>query len=284
MTAELFYLALTLVLALVQIFLPAGARVAEFGLKWNAGARDQTMASQRPLTGRLERAQANLFETLPLFIGAVLIAHVIGASSALSLWGTALYFWARLIYVPLYAAGVAYVRSLAWLVSLVGLVMAWGGANRFAGSKDRRAIADRVYKVLRARGRLSWIMGGREDGRALVIGSLHAIDGLTLEEIDALHSGDGYGPKPLSKQERSRITAGQGELPGWVSAGLPEFVVEDFKTVYGDDWTKQAHDLMAPRAPIDLRVNGAHATLEEVEAELREAGLEPERTPWSIWG
>lgn len=123
MTAELFYLALTLVLALVQIFLPAGARVAEFGLKWNAGARDQTMASQRPLTGRLERAQANLFETLPLFIGAVLIAHVIGASSALSLWGTALYFWARLIYVPLYAAGVAYVRSLAWLVSLVGLVM-----------------------------------------------------------------------------------------------------------------------------------------------------------------
>ena len=58
---------------------------------------------------------------------------------------------------------------------------AWGTANRYAGSKDRRAIADRVYKVLRARGRLSWIMGGREDGRALVIGSLHAIDGLAVE-------------------------------------------------------------------------------------------------------
>ena len=48
----------------------------------------------------------------------------------------------------------------------------WGLSHRFAGSKDRRAIADRVYKVLRARGRLSWAMGGREDGRALVIGSL----------------------------------------------------------------------------------------------------------------
>lgn len=164
------------------------------------------------------------------------------------------------------------------------VLKAWGAANRYAGSKDRRAIADRVYKVLRARGRLSWIMGGREDGRALVIGSLAALDGLTLEEIEALHSGDGYGPRPLSKQERGRITAGEGELPGWVQAGLPEFVVEDFKTTFGDRWTEEARELMAPRAPIDLRVNGAVATVDEVAAELREAGLSPEPTPWSAWG
>ncbi len=161
---------------------------------------------------------------------------------------------------------------------------AWGAANRYAGSKDRRAIADRVYKVLRARGRLSWIMGGREDGRALVIGSLHAIDGLSLEEIEALHSGDGYGPRPLSKQERSRITAGQGELPGWVAAGLPEFVVEDFKATFGDRWAEEAHALMAPRAPIDLRVNDAAATVDEVEAELKAAGLDVSRSPWSAVG
>lgn len=161
---------------------------------------------------------------------------------------------------------------------------AWGTANRYAGSKDRRAIADRVYKVLRARGRLSWIMGGREDGRALVIGSLHAIDGLSLDEIEALHSGDGYGPRPLSKQERSRITAGQGELPGWVAAGLPEFVVEDFKATFGDRWAEEAHALMAPRAPIDLRVNDAAATVDEVEAELKAAGLDVSRTPLSAVG
>ena len=123
MTTELTYLALTLVLALVQIFLPAGARTVEFGSKWNAGPRDETPAAKKPLTGRLERAEANLFETLPLFIGAVLIAHVIGAAGPLTLWGTALYFWARVVYVPLYALGVPYVRSLVWLVSLAGLVM-----------------------------------------------------------------------------------------------------------------------------------------------------------------
>jgi 16S rRNA (cytosine967-C5)-methyltransferase len=160
----------------------------------------------------------------------------------------------------------------------------WGTENRYAGSKDRRAVADRVYRVLRARGRLVWAMGGREDGRALVIGSLSLIDGLSLEQIEALHSGDGYGPKPLSKQERSRLTTTDGELPGWVAAGLPEFVMEDFKSTFGDNWAVEAEALMVPRAPIDLRVNAAKATVADVEAELREAGLEPQRTPWSAWG
>ena len=124
MTTELTYLALTLILALVQIFLPAGARTAEFGSKWNAGARDQTPTSVRPLTGRLERAQANLYETLPLFIGAVIMAHVAGKDgTTLTLLGAHLYFFGRLVYVPLYAFGVPYIRSLVWVVSLAGLVM-----------------------------------------------------------------------------------------------------------------------------------------------------------------
>jgi len=160
----------------------------------------------------------------------------------------------------------------------------WGTENRYAGSGDRRAIADQVYKVVRARGRLVWAMGGREDGRALVIGALSLIDGLSVEAIETLHSGDGYGPKPLSKQERARISATADDLPGWVAAGLPEFVVEDFKGTFGDGWAEEAAGLMVPRAPIDLRVNGAKATVEEVEAELRAAGLSPERTPWSAWG
>ena len=164
------------------------------------------------------------------------------------------------------------------------VIKAWGQQNRYAGSKDRRAIADRVYKVLRARGRLSWIMGGREDGRALVIGSLGVLDGLSLEEIEALHTGEGYGPGPLSKHERGRLAVKDSELPGWVEAGLPEFVVEDLKQTFGDQWAAEARALMAPRAPIDLRVNTGRASVETVEGELRAAGLSPERTPWSPVG
>lgn len=164
------------------------------------------------------------------------------------------------------------------------VLKAWGQQNRFAGSKDRRAVADRVYRVLRARARLSWIMGGREDGRALVIGSLAALDGLALEEIEALHTGEGYGPRPLSKQERLRIMAGGGELPGWVAAGLPGFVVEDFRATFGERWAEEARELMQPRAPIDLRVNTARTTLEAVEAELVAAGLTSTRAPHSPVG
>ncbi len=164
------------------------------------------------------------------------------------------------------------------------VLKAWGAANRYAGSRDRRAIADQVYKVRRARGRLVWAMDGREDGRALVIASLSLIDGLSVEEIESLHTGDGYGPKPLSKQERARISLTSDGAPAWALAGLPEFVVEDFKTTYGDRWAEEAAGLMLPRAPIDLRVNIAKATVDEVEAELREAGLSPERTPWSATG
>jgi uncharacterized MAPEG superfamily protein len=122
-TTELTYLVATLVLAVVQVILPAAGRTLEFGIRWNAGARDQTPPSNNPVIGRLERAQANLYETLPLFIGAVLIAHVTGAESALTLWGVALYFWARVAFIPLYALGVPYIRSLVWLVSLAGLIM-----------------------------------------------------------------------------------------------------------------------------------------------------------------
>lgn len=123
MTTELTYLAVTLALALVQILLPAFARTREFGLSWNAGARDKTPEAKSPVVGRLERAQANLFETLPLFTGAVLIAQVADQTGALTAWGAGLYFWARVAYIPLYALGVPYIRSLVWLVSLAGLAM-----------------------------------------------------------------------------------------------------------------------------------------------------------------
>ncbi|MGV9010549.1 MAPEG family protein [Brevundimonas sp.] len=123
MTTELIYLAATLILAVVQIFLPAAGRTTQYGAKWNAGTRDAAMPPVKPVTGRLERAQSNLYETLPLFIGAVLIAHVVGVQDNLTLWGTALYFWGRVVFVPLYAFGVPYFRSIVFIVSLVGLLM-----------------------------------------------------------------------------------------------------------------------------------------------------------------
>lgn|SRR5690606_11017458 len=123
MTAEFTFLALTLILALVQIGAAIMARTAELGAKWNTGPRDEPAPPPGKLAGRLMRAQANLFETLPLFAAAVIMAEVAGRAGELTFWGAALYFVARVVYVPLYALGVPVLRSLVWLVSLAGLVM-----------------------------------------------------------------------------------------------------------------------------------------------------------------
>jgi uncharacterized MAPEG superfamily protein len=123
MTIELTLLAWTLVLALVQISLPGMLRTQETGTGYNVGPRDEPGPPKRPITGRMQRAQANLFETLPLFIAAVLIAHVAGREGALTLWGCWMYLLARIVYVPLYAFGVPILRTLVWMVGTVGLVL-----------------------------------------------------------------------------------------------------------------------------------------------------------------
>ncbi len=123
MTTELTLLTWTLVLAVVYIIAFDVVRTRQYGTKWNMGPRDDAMPPLSPVAERLQRAQNNLFETLPLFIGAVLIAHAANIHSAKTVLGCELYFWARLIYLPLYAFGVPVVRSLVWLVSAAGLAM-----------------------------------------------------------------------------------------------------------------------------------------------------------------
>jgi uncharacterized MAPEG superfamily protein len=94
------------------------------GPRINASPRDSpSPIPEGIITGRLRRAQANLLETLPLFAVAILIAHAGGKEAELTLYGAWTYLIARLVYVPLYAAGIPYIRSMAWLASLIGLAM-----------------------------------------------------------------------------------------------------------------------------------------------------------------
>lgn len=123
MTTELTYLAWTLVLAVVQILAFDIARTRQYGTKWNTGARDGDMPPLKPMVARLQRAQNNLFETLPLFIAAVLISNLGHRDSSTTTLGVQIYFWGRVAYLPLYAVGVPLIRSLVWIGSMVGLGM-----------------------------------------------------------------------------------------------------------------------------------------------------------------
>jgi uncharacterized MAPEG superfamily protein len=123
MTTELVLLCWTLVLALVQIGLAGALRTRETGTGYNVGPRDNPGPPVGTLTARMQRAQSNLYETLPLFAAAVLTAHVAGREGALTLWGSILYLAGRVIYVPLYAFGVPGIRTLVWLVAASGLLL-----------------------------------------------------------------------------------------------------------------------------------------------------------------
>ncbi|MDB5457733.1 MAG: hypothetical protein JWP92_3318 [Caulobacter sp.] len=122
MDLELKLLIAAIVLGLVHLVWASAAAQPQYGLKWNVGPRDEP----RPLTGmagRLSRAFANYRETFPLFAAAVLVAVVGGKLGLLTAVGAGLYVAARAVYIPLYAFGVPVVRTLVWLISMIGLGM-----------------------------------------------------------------------------------------------------------------------------------------------------------------
>ena len=119
---EIQLLAVAILVGFVQLLWAAAAARKQQGLKWARGARDE----DRPITGvaaRLERAFRNYMETFPLFAAAIIAAMTVEKSGMLTWWGSLLYVGARILYAPLYAAGVPSVRTLVWFISIVGLLM-----------------------------------------------------------------------------------------------------------------------------------------------------------------
>jgi uncharacterized MAPEG superfamily protein len=123
MTFELRMLALSVVLGLVHIVLNAHTATQQHGLDWNVGARDQIMPPLSGVAGRLHRAMNNFLETFPLFAAAILLATVAGKGGPLTVWGSLLYFSGRLVYLPLYAFGIQYVRTAAWSIAVGGIIL-----------------------------------------------------------------------------------------------------------------------------------------------------------------
>ena len=123
MTIELMLLALSTGLGLVHIVAASHSASLQRGYRWSASARDEPVDPLRGVAGRLDRALKNFLETFPLFAAAVLANNALGRHNALTEWGAQLYFWGRVLYLPLYAAGIPLVRSLVWDVAAVGILL-----------------------------------------------------------------------------------------------------------------------------------------------------------------
>ncbi len=157
----------------------------------------------------------------------------------------------------------------------------WGVAHRFAGAKDRAAIASLVYDALRRKASAAWLMG-EETPRAVLLGALRLQRGLDAEAIAALASGERFAPAPLSGDERARLASGRLDgAPAAVAADFPDWIEPSLAASFGDDLVPELRAL-ATRAPLDLRVNTLKASREEVLGALAHLAATP--TPHSPVG
>ncbi len=148
----------------------------------------------------------------------------------------------------------------------------WGRSNRFAGSKDRAAIRDYVFDVMRARRSAAWL-GRAGTGRGLMIGLLRT-QGI---ELDTLFTGEGHAPAPLVDYEEALP---EGELSQQDAWNLPDWLVELFTEVLGDAAESTAMALQE-RAPVTLRINTAKTTASEALRMLNDANVEAVANPLS---
>lgn len=146
----------------------------------------------------------------------------------------------------------------------------WARRSRFAGSKDRAAIRDHVFDVLRRR-REALYYGNGATGRTMILGLLRA------QGVDpkSLFTGEGHAPAPLSDIEAVLPEPPKDETIAW---NLPLWLIDHFKTSLGEQASDSARALQ-DRAPVCLRVNIAKITVEAAASALAAEGIETSPNP-----
>lgn len=165
------------------------------------------------------------------------------------------------------------------------IVRAWFKARRFVGAKDRRAIRERVYGVLRRINRLDWHLDHDGTARERVLADVV----LGGDDPASLFTGEQHAPAPLSDGERALAerlagsTLDDPEQPAHIRAEIPEWLAEKLKPLYGDAFLDEMAALNEP-APMDLRVALARVSLKQARQALAKSGVQAEPTALSPMG
>lgn len=121
-STEVTVLGWSVVLLLLQVVAQATAS-GDLGPKYLFSPRDEELRTKSIVGRRLDRALYNLLETYPGFIALALALVVTGKVGGMAAAGAWIWLTARVVYVVLYAAGIPVLRTIAWTVSIIGLVM-----------------------------------------------------------------------------------------------------------------------------------------------------------------
>ncbi len=168
------------------------------------------------------------------------------------------------------AAAIEILDDMAGGLAAEQALTRWARRSRYAGSKDRAAIRDHVFDVLRSR-RIAAHYGGSDSARALMIGLLHHQGA----DIEGLFNAQGHAPARLSAEEASFADAPGDRNTRW---NLPDWLIPLFEGSLGDTAEATAFALQT-RAPITLRVNLAKITRDAAREMLRDAGIETIENP-----
>lgn len=122
MTPELTYMTYAAILLIVHMLIQATFSDLSKGIGWSLGPQDEPREPS-VLAGRLERSLRNYVYNIPAFIALAAALTIAGLATETTALGAAIWFWSRVAYVPAYASGLPLVRSVAWFVSLAGLVL-----------------------------------------------------------------------------------------------------------------------------------------------------------------
>lgn len=122
MKPELNLLVWAAALTVVQVLVAVTGAFTQVGLMKLVGNRDD-MPKMTGWAGRAERAHLNMLQNLVLFTALVLVAVAMGKTNGTTLLGAQLFLWGRVAYAAIYLAGLPWLRTLSWFVSVIGLVM-----------------------------------------------------------------------------------------------------------------------------------------------------------------
>ena len=122
MTPDLQLLVWSAALALIQLVVAVLGSMSQVPMTTLVGNRED-MPILTGWAGRAQRAHRNMLESLVLFAIVVLAAHAAGLANATTALGATLFFWGRLAYAIVYIAGVPWLRTLVWAVSVAGILL-----------------------------------------------------------------------------------------------------------------------------------------------------------------
>ncbi len=121
--SELLCLELSVIWWVVHVLCQAVTARGEFGDAFLFSPRDANVTAKGLVCGRATRALRNYVENLVPFVALDLALIVTQHAGGL---GATLWIIGRVIYLPIYLAGIPYIRTAAWLLSIVGLLMMLG--------------------------------------------------------------------------------------------------------------------------------------------------------------